>query len=79
MMDYYDYGSMGIFGGIFMIIWWLLIVVAIIAIVRWIIQSTKGKYATDNGAYELLRTRYAKGEIDKKEFEEKRKELAEKD
>ena len=69
---YGGYGNMmGWFeGGIMMI---LFLVLAIIFIV-WIVREISGKNSRSS-ALEILKERYAKGEIDKKEFEEKKKDL----
>ncbi len=54
---------------IFFIIFWLLIVLGIVAIVRWFNAETRYK----ESALEILEKRYAKGEISKEEFERKKK------
>jgi len=68
------WGGYGLFGGIFMIIFWVLIIFAVFILLRNGIvtkNDTKEKSPMD-----ILKERYAKGEIDKKEFEEKKKDLA---
>jgi putative membrane protein len=81
----YGYGLDGVwyghtfFGGFFMIIIWL----AVILFAFWLIRELSGKSGhsdsarKDNGktALDILKERYARGEIDKKEFEEKKKDL----
>ena len=69
---YGGYGNMmGWFeGGIMMILFWVLAIIFIV----WIVREISGKNSKSS-ALEILKERYAKGEIDKKEFEEKKKDL----
>lgn len=61
-------------GGIMMIAFWVLFVAFIVWIVREI-GDRNSRSRSDSNALEILKERYAKGEIDKKEFEEKKKDL----
>jgi putative membrane protein len=73
----YGWG-MGWFGGIFSLIFWILVIVGMVFLIRWLIHMSKGHPAQQqNGsrALEILRERYARGEIQKDEFEEKKKDL----
>jgi putative membrane protein len=73
----WGYG-MGGFGGIIMLVFWVAVIVGIIFLVRWLVISTgaSGRSAkSEDSALEILKRRYARGEIDKEEFEEKRKLL----
>lgn len=60
-------------GGLSMLLFWGLIIVAVVWAVKW--------FATGNAAprsstpLEVLKERYARGEIDKKEFEQKKRDL----
>ena len=70
MMPYsYGYGF-GMFGFFFMILFWGLIIWLVI----WII-SKYAKQKTSEDPLDILKERYAKGEINKKQFEEMKKEL----
>ena len=70
--------GMGWFGGIFMIALWILILVGLVFLIRWLVQSTSRDRTIGNGESRviyILEERYAKGEIDKDEFDSKRKDL----
>jgi putative membrane protein len=76
---YGGYGGhvMGWFGGIFMIVFWGLVLVAIVLLIRWLAVAPRNR-ETGGGAespLEILKKRYARGEINKEEFEEKKKDL----
>ncbi len=61
---------------LFLIVFWVFIVVALIALMRWIFSSKKIQaIKPEKTALEILKERYAKGEIDQFEFEEKKKNL----
>ena len=71
--------GLGGFGGIFMIFFWVLILVGLILFIRWLIQATGRKeFAgnTDSKSLELLKERYARGDIDKTQFESMKRDLA---
>ena len=79
MMNYFGYGSYGpgfFLGPIFMVFFWVIIIALIVSMVSR--MSGKGSSCCGHGgsdALEILKERYAKGEIDKKEFEAKKKDL----
>ena len=79
MMGGFGHG-MGGFGFIMMIAFWILIVVGIVFVIRWLAASTnaaKSTHAIGETPQDILKKRYARGEIDKAEFEEKKKVLEE--
>jgi putative membrane protein len=76
MMGGYGSYGMGWFGGIFMIVFWALVIAGVVFFVRWLATSSKKR---DGGVgetpLEILKKRYARGEINKEEFEQKKKDL----
>ena len=68
------------FGGIFMILWWVIIIVGVVALVRWLGQSS-GVHSHGHGtgstrtAMDTLKERYARGEIDEAEYLKIKREL----
>jgi len=71
-------GMMGWFGPLFMIVFWVLIVVLIILLIRRLLSSGHPKIPgppQEDSALEILKKRYARGEINKGEFESKKKDL----
>jgi len=70
------FGNHGFMGGGFMWIFWIAVIVGIIFLVKWIVQQSRpGGQQQGENSLEILKKRYARGEIDKEEFEQKKKDL----
>lgn len=68
MHDFHFFG-----GGWMMFFWWVLLIALIVIIVKVLFYSkpNREKYTP----LEILERKYAKGEIDKEEYEERKEEL----
>ncbi|MBW2054005.1 MAG: SHOCT domain-containing protein [Deltaproteobacteria bacterium] len=71
--------GMGWLGMIMMLAFWALVIAALVFLIRWLIQSSKGGTPVIGGSFnqalEILKERYARGEIDKEEFDSKKRDL----
>ena len=70
--------GMGWFGSIFMLIFWVLVIIGLVFLIKWLIQTTKGEKdstRTSSRALDILGERYARGEINKDEFEKIKRDL----
>lgn len=76
MYDGYGWGGMG-FGGVGMLLFWGLIVVVVVLLAWSFVGRSSGARESGSAktALDIIRERYAKGEIDKEEFEQKRHDL----
>jgi putative membrane protein len=63
------------FGGIFMILFWALIALGIVALVKWLFSASSAG-GSGKSALEILKERYAKGEINREQYEQMRRDLS---
>jgi len=70
-MNNYGWGGMGFGMGLGMLLFWGLLIAGVVMLVR----SFSGKRDREKSALDLLKDRYARGEIGREEFEQKRKDI----
>jgi putative membrane protein len=76
MGNFGNLSMLGGWGGLSMVVWWVLIIAGIVALVAWLSrQGRAGGGINRLSALDVLKERYAKGEINKQEFEEKKRGL----
>ena len=71
---HYMWGATGIGMMLMMILFWGLIIVGLVFGIRWLVAE--GRESRSDTALDILRQRYARGEINKEEFETKKQELS---
>jgi len=74
-----DHWGMGGFGMIFMVLLWALIIAAFVLLIRWLFRLVDRKAGSNAGesskATGILNERYARGEINRDEFETMKKDI----
>lgn len=70
---FYDHGFG--FGGGFMWLLWILLIVAIVLVAKALVSGNRDGGRSAKSALEVLQERFARGEIDEEEYERKRKVL----
>ena len=83
MMDWdwghgHGWGYMHGFGWIFFVLFWVAVILVIVALVRWLGASpgqTLPPPQQEKSALDILDERFARGEIDQQEYEQKRQVL----
>ena len=66
------------FGGIFMILFWALIILGVVALAKWLLSagdSRGGFRGPGKSALDILKERYARGEINREQYEQMRRDL----
>jgi len=56
-------------------IFWILIIVVLLLLVRWLIIPARGSDLSSESPEQILKKRYARGEIDKEEYERRLEDL----
>lgn len=70
----YMWGAWGIGMMLMMLVFWGLIIVGLVFGIRWLM--TQGKEPRTDSPLDILKRRYARGEIDKEEYESKIRDLS---
>lgn len=74
-MDGYGWSMMG-FGMIGITLFWILLIVALVLLVKVLWKSGSGSgRSQEKKPLDILKERYARGEIDKEEFDQKKQDL----
>lgn len=64
------------FGGIFMILFWVLIILGIVALGRWLYSGrVGGAGGPEKAPLDIVKERYARGEITRDQYEQMRRDL----
>lgn len=72
-MHLFDMGGAMGWGALWMVLWWALPIAGIVALVMWMTRINDRK--SEKSALDILKERYARGEIDQAEFEKKRRDM----
>lgn len=72
-MMWNDWGWMWVVGALHMILFWAVLILLIVGLVKWV--SGPAGRGGDGRALEILKERYARGEIGKDEFEQRKRDL----
>jgi len=74
MMSYGFWGPWTAVWFIWHLFWWAFVIAALIWFVKWLVRGG-GKHRGGSSALDVLKERYAKGEVSKQEFDEKKKDI----
>ncbi len=69
----YEHGGWMFGGGLTMVLWWLVPLLLVVAGIYVFRQPTRG--SGEKSALDVLKERYARGEIGKEEFEQKKRDI----
>jgi putative membrane protein len=68
------WGAWGFGMMLMMLVFWGLIIVGLVLGIRWLVNQ--GRESRSDTALDILRQRYARGEIDKEEFKARKRDLS---
>ena len=56
-------------------LFWILVIIGLVVLVKWLLEKDKISSEGKDDALEILKKRYARGEINQEEFEQKKRDL----
>jgi putative membrane protein len=65
------------FGGAFMALFWIAVIIAIVYVVKALNRTSTGSQVAGDTPLDIVKKRYAKGEITKEEFDRMKEDLKE--
>jgi putative membrane protein len=71
-MEEFGWGWVGL-GILHMALFWVLVILGIVVLVKWLAGSTP---RSETRAIDILKERYAKGELTREQFEQMKRDLA---
>jgi|CXWL01.1.fsa_nt_gi putative membrane protein len=71
-----DHAGWMLGGGSMMLMWWLLPVALLVSLVIYWIKPSGAQGTTEKSALDILKERYARGEIGKEEFDQKKRDIS---
>jgi putative membrane protein len=71
-MDHMSWWVPG-FGWVFMALFWVLVILAIVALAKWLSSNRNG--GSTRRPLDILQERYARGEITREQYEQMRRDL----
>lgn len=77
MNEWSGFGGWGMgFGFVLMLLFWILVILGIAVLIRWMLaQPSPSRSSRDKTPLEMAQKRYARGEIDREEYEQKKRGL----
>ena len=77
MNDWHSFGGWGMgFGFVLMLLFWILVILGIAVLIRWMLaQPSPSRSSRDKTPLEIVQERYARGEIDREEYGQKKLDL----
>lgn len=68
-------GGHGLFAGLAMLVFWVAVIALVVYAVRWFTEGRRPGAGRRNDALDILRDRFARGEIDEDEFKRRKAAL----